>query len=278
MAYSDIVVQLDVAASSHRYQIAAQLAARAGGHVAGVYLKTSLINQYSNIGSIGYLPPVDLDLMIREHNQAQDDNAAKASAALAAAAKAAGVACEWRTVSGDAPTDLVAEARRADLVVLPPPASAPAFSVDASAVDITLGAGGPVLVVPETGAPAQIGHRVLLAWNGSREAARALRDALPLMADGAVVEVRMARPKDADDHEPQALRRHLERHGLAVNLVSVVDEGQSIAAWLRAEAARTDCDLMVMGLYGHARLQEFVLGGVSRDMIHAPSIPLLLSH
>ena len=278
MAYSDIVVQLDVAASSHRYQIAAQLAARADGHVAGVYLKTSLINQYSNIGSIGYLPPVDLDLMIREHNQAQDDNAAKASAALAAAAMAAGVACEWRTVSGDAPTDLVAEARRADLVVLPPPASAPAFSVDASAVDITLGAGGPVLVVPETGAPAQIGHRVLLAWNGSREAARALRDALPLMADGAVVEVRMARPKDAGDQEPEALRRHLERHGLAVNLVSVVDEGQSIAGWLRAEAARTGCDLMVMGLYGHARLQEFVLGGVSRDMIHAPSIPLLLSH
>ena len=278
MAYKDIVVQLGADASTPRYQIAAQLAARAGGYLAGVYLKTTLINQYNNIGSIGYLPPVDLDRLIRDHNQAQDDNATKAAAALAKVASALGVASDWRVIGGDAPDGLIGEARCADLVVLPPPSAAPAFSVDASAVDIALGGGGPVLVVPEAVARLQIGQRVLVAWNGSREAARALRDALPLMAAGATVEVRMARPKDAAEHEPEALRRHLERQGLTVNMVTVVDEGQPIAAWLQAEAAAAGCDLMVMGLYGHARLQEFVLGGVSRDMIHAPTLPLLLSH
>ena len=119
---------------------------------------------------------------------------------------------------------------------------------------------------------------MLVAWNGSRESGRALRDALPLMAAGAVVEVRMARPKDAAGDEPEALRQHLERHGFTANVVTIVDEGQSIAEWLQSEAATTGCDLIVMGLYGHTRMREFVLGGVSRGMLLAPSLPLLVSH
>jgi nucleotide-binding universal stress UspA family protein len=278
MRYKDILVQIDAAATPARYQIAAGLAARASGDLTGLYLKTTLINQFTNIGSIGYLPPNELNRMIREHNEGQDADAAKSGAVLTGVAAAAGARCEWRVIDGDLPNDLIAETRRADLVILPPPSPSPAYNVHASPVDIALGGGGPVLIVPPETSALQIGDRPLVAWNGSREAARALRDCLPLLTDGAVVEVRVARPKDSLHDDAAPLRRHLERHGYRPNIVAVVDEGQSVAAWLNAEAVRTGCDLIVMGLYGHARLQEFVLGGVSRAMLHAPSLPLLISH
>ena len=139
MLYKDVVVQLDTAASLVRRQIAAEIAGRAGGHLTGVYLKTTLINQYNNIGCIGYLPPADLDALIRQNDQAQDEAAAKAEAGLAKVAAEAGVACDWRVIGGDAPDDLVALARRADLMVLPRPSPSPDYDVHASAVDVALG-------------------------------------------------------------------------------------------------------------------------------------------
>jgi len=277
MAYKDIVVQLDAAAPAARYQIAADLAARSGGRVTGVYLKTTLINQFDSIEALGYMPPGELDRLIKDHNQGQDEDAAKAAAALNKVAQALKADSDCRVIGGDTPADLIAEARHADLVVLGPPSPAPAYNVHASPVDIALGGGGPVLIVPAQGDRIKIGARALVAWNGSREAARALRDALPLLAEGAVLEVRIAHPKDgAPDTAP--LRRHLEQHGLKVNIETVVEEGQSISEWLVREAVQTDCDLIVMGLYGHARLQEFVLGGVSRQMPHGSPLPLLISH
>ena len=278
MAYKDILVQIDAAAEPARYAVAANLASRGEGRVTGVYLKTTLINQYNSIGTIGYLPPEDLDRLIQEHNQAQDDDAAKAAAALTEAAAAAKVDHDWRVIDGDTPDPLIAQARRGDLIVLPAPQPSPAYNVHASAVQVALGGGGPVLIIPSEGAAKPIGARALLAWNGSREAARALRDALPLLSPGATIEVRIARSEEGGDDDDAALRGHLESHGFVVNIKVAPQDGRHVAAWLRAEAKAADCDLIVMGLYGHPRLSEFVLGGVSRDMLHAPSLPLLISH
>jgi len=279
MPYTDIVVHLDSADSAARYRIAAAIAARSNGYLTGIYAKTTLINQYNNIGCLGYLPPADLDNLIREHDRGQEDAAAKAATAFEQAAAQADVECGWMVVNGDTPGDMVARARAADLTVVPPPTPSPAYNVHASAVDIAMGGGGPVLVVPDAVQSLSIGERVMVAWKSGREAARALRDAIPLFAAGARVEVRIARPKAAaDDGGPEILRRHLERHGFSANVVTVADEGQSIGAWLQSEASAAGCDLLVMGLYGHARLQEFVLGGVSREMLHAASLPLLISH
>jgi nucleotide-binding universal stress UspA family protein len=279
MAYKDIVVQLDSAASHIRYEVAADLAVRSSGHVTGVYPKTTLINQYNNIDAICYLPPNELDRMVREHNQGQDDDAAKAAAVLACRSQASQVQCDWRKIGGDTPDDLIAEARCADLVVLPPPSASPAYNVHASAVDIAISGGGPVLITPEKIGRIRIGARILLAWNGSREAARALRDALPLFVEGAFVEIRTAHPKLGEPDAAGSVRYHLERLGYKTNVdVMEDDDDQSIGAWLKREAAETDCDLIVMGVYGHTRLREFILGGVSREMLHAPSLPTLISH
>jgi nucleotide-binding universal stress UspA family protein len=276
MAYKDILVQLDEPASAPRYQIAADIAARAGGHVTGVFLKTTLINQYNNIGNIGYLPPEDLNKLVKDNSRAQDDDDDGAIAALKAAASAAKANWAHRTIGGDIPDELISLAKTADLAVLPPPTANPAYSVHASATDICM-AGCPVLLVPGQLAKTAIGEKVLLAWNGSREAARALRDALPLLAPGATVEVRMAGAK-GDGDAAADLKTHLERHGFAANVATSDESRSHIADWLKAEAAAAGCDMIVMGLYGHNRLREFVMGGVSRDMLHDSPLPLLISH
>jgi nucleotide-binding universal stress UspA family protein len=279
MPYKDIVVQIDSAAANDRYALAADLAVRSSGHVTGVYLKTTLINQYNNIDTLCYLPPSELDRMVREHNQGQDDDAAKAAAILTKDAAASNVRCDWRVVGGDSPDDLIAEARCADIVILPPPVPSPAYSVHASAVDIAIGGGGPVLVTPDKVDRIRIGARVLLAWNGSREAARAVRDALPLLVEGAFIEIRAAHPTAGAPDSAGPLRRHLERLGYKTNVdVMEDDDDQSIGSWLKREAINTDCDLVVMGVYGHTRLREFIIGGVSREMLHTPPLPLLISH
>jgi len=279
MLYRDIVVQTDTAVAKGRYEIAASLAARGVGRVEGVYLKTSLIFQYNSIDRIAWLPPEDLNQLVRDHNAAQDRVAEAAGAALSAIAKRAGVACELEVVSGDTPDAMVARARGADLVVMPPPTAAPPYNVHASAVEVGMAAGGPVLVVPDGLASTTIGSRVLVAWNGGREAARALRDALPLLADGATVELRMAHPSPYDDPDPAArVRARLQRRGFTVNAVVASHTGERVGEWLKDEARSANCDLVVMGLYGHTRVREFVLGGVSRAMLHQPPQPVLLSH
>ena len=277
MVYSDIVVQIDKSDALGRYEAAVALAARGHGRVQGVYLKTSLINQYNSIDPIAWLPPDTLNQLVHEHIAAQDRAAEASSAALTAIAKRVGVEVDWQVVSGDTPDDLVALGRCADLVVLPPPTPYAAYSVHASAVAVGLECGGPILIVPEGSQPSGIGARVLIAWNGGREAARAVRDALPLLAAGAAVEVRVAGA--STDDPAGGLRRWLEGRGLKVNVVVAAHHAdEHVADWLAAEAKQAGCDMIVMGLYGHTRVRELVLGGVSRGMLHAPPLPLLISH
>lgn len=277
MAYKDVLVHIDTPEAKPRYEMAANLAARGGGVVTGVYLRTTLINQYVNIGTIGYLPPDDLDRLIRDHNQGQTDAANAAGAALLAAAASAGAHCEWRVIDGDTCEALVAEARRADITVLPSPVASPPYNTHGSAVDVALGGGGPVLVVPPASSQIEVGRQVLVAWNGSREAARALREALPLIDPAAAVTVLTIRAKGADLSPDAGVARHLEHLGFKPNMVVVGDDAEA-QVLIERQAKTIGADLIVMGLYGHARLQEFVLGGASRGMLHGSGIPLLVAH
>lgn len=278
MAYKDILVQIDSPEAKARYAIAAAVAARGAGSVTGLFLKTTLINQYNNIATVGYLPPEDLNALIEQNSQAQDKDADAAAAALKAAAGAAKVGCDWRTISGDTSDELIAEARRADLLVLAPPAKDAPYNVHASAADVALSSGGPVLIVPDGAKTGTVGQRALVAWNGAREAARALRDAVPLLAPGASVDVVSIGEAGAPDDALKAVAGHLERDGFKAKAAVVAENGRSVAQALKDAAAEAGCDLIVLGLYGHSRMREFVLSGVSREMLHAPGLPLLMSH
>jgi len=273
MPYKDILVLIDPEVAASRYEIAVDLAGRGGGRLTGLYLKQSLIGRLASVEAIAAMSPADIGQLIRDSRQGEEANAARAAAALLKTAAAAGVDCGWRAIEGDAPHDIIAEARHADLVVVGP------LSRDGrgSAVKIVIGAAVPVLIVPAEVNQVRIGARVLVAWNGSRESSRALRDALPILAKDAVLEIRSARRKH-DRSDAAALCRYLEQHGSRPNLVVVEDDGQSIPKWLVGEAVKTDCDLIVMGVYGHTRQRDFVLSEVSRQMLQASPLPLLISH
>lgn len=140
------------------------------------------------------------------------------------------------------------------------------------------------IVVPHSGKLAVPGKRVLLTWNASRESARALREALPLLATAEDVVVLSSEPDDADTEiargHPHAdeLARFLESHGIKSISSGIADLDISTSDAILGQAAEMDADLIVMGAYGHTRLREIILGGVTRDLLKQSTVPLFLAH
>ncbi len=241
----------------------------------GLYLRTDLTAELAQTVESGQPPPLDIGQRIRDSLKREDENAAAAGEILKRVASAAQVDCAFRIVSGDTAWDMIIEARHADLVVVGP--WDPLRKGHAFAVDIVLGAGVPVLVVPAKVKRSRIGERVLVAWNGSRESSTALRNALPILTPDALLEIRSARYKH-DRNGVLDLRGYLERHACRMNVKTIDDDGRSIPKWLVSEAVEADCDLIVMGVYGHARQRDFVLSDVSEHMLQTAPLPLLISH
>jgi nucleotide-binding universal stress UspA family protein len=137
-------------------------------------------------------------------------------------------------------------------------------------------------VVPYIGGSDIIGRRALVAWNASREAARALNDAIPLLEDAENVTVLSVNPKRGIRGEgdlPAAdIALHLARHGMKAEASYVVAEDIGVGDALLSRAADLGSDLIVMGGYGHSRLREIVLGGATRTVLRHMTVPVLLSH
>ncbi|TCK31217.1 nucleotide-binding universal stress UspA family protein [Ancylobacter aquaticus] len=144
--------------------------------------------------------------------------------------------------------------------------------------------GRPVLVVPRTQQKPFSAKRIMVAWDGGRTSARAVAEARALLGHAHLVEavvVDSGKPlkKKGVDLPGADLARHLARHDKSVELRTLVPErGESIADVLLKEVAERDIDIVVMGGYGHSRLREFVLGGVTRDMLERMTVPLFLAH
>jgi nucleotide-binding universal stress UspA family protein len=174
---------------------------------------------------------------------------------------------------------LMGMARVSDVcIVLAPPFTEP--QQRDILVDILFGSGVPLLLVPANwNKPGPI-KRTIVAWDGGAFAARAVRDALPMLEDAESVEVVSVLGEKEIGAEASGadLARHLSRHcrEVSVNVLPVGEQG--VAATLFAHGILTRADLMVMGGYGHSRLREFVLGGVTRDTLARTDIPTLLSH
>ncbi|HVC55949.1 MAG TPA: universal stress protein [Stellaceae bacterium] len=148
--------------------------------------------------------------------------------------------------------------------------------------DLVMASGRPALIVPYAGAFASVGRRVLVAWDGTREASRALHDALPLIGNAAAVTVMTVRAHEAGTDPKEAsldrVVRHLERHGLRARPEQLVGSDISISDALLSRAADLDIDLIVAGAYHHSRLREALFGGVSRDFLDHMTVPVLMSH
>jgi nucleotide-binding universal stress UspA family protein len=192
--------------------------------------------------------------------------------------------CEERLVNDDAHGGLVLQSRYADLVIVgqadrDDPATG-ALLQDLPEY-VILNTCRPVLVVPIGGKFASIDDTVLVAWNGSAQAARAITQALPMLRCASRVVLVMIDPViGGDEHgeEPGAdIALYLARHAVNVEVLSQASQGDVGEALLET-ADRIHADLLVMGAYGHARFREILLGGATRTILNTMTVPVLLSH
>jgi nucleotide-binding universal stress UspA family protein len=195
------------------------------------------------------------------------------------AAEAGKFTCAWRELTGREDSETAARALLFDLTICgrPDEASEGAY---APALEAALfEAGRPVLVVPG-GFETEIGRRALIGWSGTRECARAVTGALPILAAGGQAEV-VALVEEGETpggvKDPQAAADWLNLHGIDARARRVPLADGAGAALMQAASER-DADLLVMGAYGHSRLREFVLGGATREVLTHCALPVLMAH
>lgn len=172
---------------------------------------------------------------------------------------------------------LAVKARTRDMCVVPFHGHAESAAV---AEGLVFETGRPVLLLPDAAAAGSTFERIAVAWDGSRVAARALADAMPLARLARSVSiVRIMGEKDLSRAaEPADAVRHLKRHAIDAEAVDVELEDRDAAATLQSYCERDGRDLLVMGAFGHSRARQFVLGGVTRSILDAPRLPVLMSH
>lgn len=281
MTYRSILTLVDGSSrAEHCGRVAAGLAERFGARLTGAFPRpappVSAWDQPLDWGLTPSIPPPLSAEVLAAHERRSDARGDDARMAFEAAAAKAGCRSDWLVISGESAAGALGLMRRTDLAVLPSGRLPTVGPVGASAADLVLDSGGPALLLPDRPGATLPGRRILVAWNGSREAARALRDAWPFLTIAESVRVVLVRPAEAE--EPDALlQRHFEDHGRAVELVVVREPDAGAADALRAEAEAMGADLIVMGLYGRSRLRETILGGVSRSLLDA-GIPLFAAH
>lgn len=225
---------------------------------------------------MGYVPP---DLLQRYSDEAAEV-AEKAKVAFEAKVEGAGVTAEWRQAEG-MPHDILSfHARYADLTIMgqPAPDKDHVPGTDGLADEMVLRAGRPVLLVPYIGNFAKTGKTVLVAWNGTREATRAVHDALPLLKKAERVIV-FGVNMPSDEHVPGAdIATHLAHHDIKAQVEYTVAPDISIGDALLDAVSDYGCDLIVMGAYGHSRVRELALGGATRQILQHMTVPALMSH
>ena len=189
---------------------------------------------------------------------------------------------DWYLLGAGEEADLIALVGATDLIVcgqISPDYRAP---IGYRPEDIIVTGGRPVLVIPYAGVFTTVGRRVLVAWDGTREAVRALHDALPLIAKAEAVTVLTVRSREASfERDTPALHRvirHLGRHGIAAQHEEALRGDLPVAEVLLSRAADLDADLIVVGAYHHSQFREALVGGVSRDLLDHMTVPLLMSH
>ncbi|HVV92991.1 MAG TPA: universal stress protein [Hyphomicrobiales bacterium] len=273
MSYATVMVHVDVSAPADaRLKIAAEQARRFGARLVGIAAAEPILRVY--VGA-----PVPAALRLADEEEAEE-LLAEAEARFRAAVKDSGCALEWRQAIGDPTTFVARESRAADLLVLGAPrrnddVDEPAFGAD----ELTLRAGRPILVVPPEIDRFE-GRRVLVGWKDTPEARRAVADAVPLLAKAEEVIIAAI----DEWQEPERTRESasqvvvwLGRRGVDSRAVVLPAYGPP-ASQLDTYAWENGADLIVAGAYGHSRLREWALGGVTHDLLHTTRRCSFLSH
>jgi nucleotide-binding universal stress UspA family protein len=279
-----IVIFTDAHNPTARLNVAVELARRHGAHLVGLYLRQEISVFEGGMPYSGSRS--EIEALMQVETQARARAAAEVSeveAAFNGAADRAGLSREWRIAEGDVVHKAVVHARHSDLIVLGQGEPERHDIIASHVIEaVMLGAGRPVLAVPYVGTFTDVGRNVLVAWNASREATRAVNDAMPILAAADNVTVFSVNPPDAASGGPgwpgADISLHLARHGVKAEASSTVSTEVDTGNILLSRAADFGSDLIVMGGYGHSRQREFVLGGVTRTLLQHMTVPVLFSH
>jgi nucleotide-binding universal stress UspA family protein len=272
----DIIVNLSVTKEGVVGKYAVSVAAALQAHLTGVAF---VYDAVVPISGAGYIPAEVIEIQ-------RDDNESAASAAIKTfniATDQAGISAESLTMNASlaaAGDQFARMARRFDLAIVGQ------AQPDVSSVEQIIGettlfeSGRPVIMVPYIQKAPFKTDNVMICWDGSRTAARAVADAMPIIGKTGRVEIVIVASERGkqDEIEGADIGQHLARHGLRVDVHRISGGNIDVGDALLSHAADSGADLMIMGGYGHSRLREFVLGGVTRSIFESMTVPVLLSH
>lgn len=221
--------------------------------------------------------PVYPEVSVHDMEQANEDRRKEAEAKFMMIAEAAGMErAEFHYAVGDAEQVLSRRGRVADMIVMA--RSFEAVHYPNVAEGVVFGCARPVLLVPGgEKAPAFKGN-VLIAWNGSREAAHAVAFALPLLTQGKVGIVTRTEGRKAPALPAEALQEYLAHHNVRVDILPAAGTDAPVGASILEAAKAMQADMIVMGAWSHSRFREYVLGGVTEYMLHHADLPVFMMH
>ena len=271
----DIVVNLGLGARDPAGVYAISVAEAFEAHVLGAAVSYEPVIPGNTLGG---MPPELFEVQYRE----SENKARAAIGRFEQAANREGLSYETRILTtsiAGAADQLGRIGRRFDLIVLgQPERKTPNDVIDEA---VLFESGRPVILVPFIQEGGMTLDHVLVCWDGSRAAARAVADALPFLKKAKQVEIVIVseKPNKKDEMPGTDLGQHLARHGLKVEISHITKPPHmDVASTILSYAADSTTDVIVMGGYGHSRLREFFLGGVTRGLLEQMTVPVLMSH
>ncbi|HTU56507.1 MAG TPA: universal stress protein [Acetobacteraceae bacterium] len=258
---------------------AAELARRCGAHLIGIHALADYLEEHPAASFA--LGAEAVSGVIAEKAADERNESRGVRHRLQAIVQKHGISGEIRIIRGErGDDDLVAAARCCDLIVLGYP-DPPGLPKTWPADRLLMENGGPMLIVPTRAKAGTIGRNIVVAWNASREARRAVREAMPLLSAADSVTVLVVDPESSGHkfHEGPGvdLARYLARHGVQARISRLETHGSSVAEAILSATEAQAADLVVIGAYSHARLAEEIFGGVTRTLLARALVPLFLS-
>lgn len=267
-----LVYAEDNTASDLRIAVACDLADRFDACVIGISASEPAPPLYDPMTGLG-------DVLTALHDAAEED-VRRARSRFEAVVTGRGNRFEWRGGVGTPAAWVAREARCADLVIIGPQTRlTPYRSPDPA--DVLMAIGRPMLIVPEAYEGSCLDGVALVAWKETREAQRAVAAALPFLREAIAVDVvEISGSRDAEDAalRVEDVAHFLARHDVKAEARAVVDNERMTSDRIRSEAAALQANLIVIGAYGHARVREWALGGVTRELFAHCDVCLLVAH
>jgi nucleotide-binding universal stress UspA family protein len=272
MAYKEILTYVESrAASRGTLDLAAGLAAAHEAHLVALHVIEPPVVLGSDM-AMG--APVEFIEWQQDYARKCADQARRYTTEIE---KRCGCPIEWREPEGGLNQMALLHSRYADLVVVTQSGEGAVGNLPELFV---MGSGRPTLIVPHEGTFTRPLERILVAWNRTREATRALHDSIPLLAGAKSVTVMEVNPESGMEHHIAGadIARHLARHRVQVTVSSTAAEGMQVGDVILSRAADFGADCIVMGAYGHSRLREFAFGGATRQILETMTVPVFMAH